>query len=237
MKEQLLEHSYRKNLSHIPSALSMLDYVEVLFADRFVVPHRDSIVIGKPFGSQAYYLTWQKLGYLDSIDDLSIGVKHDEIPFVDYGEETMGNALGVATGIAIACPNKKVWVNLTDASLQMGNVLEALQFIGHNKIKNVFVTVDYNNAQVTGDTSKILSVDPIIQLCKHYKWWVQEVDGHDKDKLRTAFNNLTDTLPNIVFCKTVKGHGFESMTSNIKLWHYKKITSVAELRKLTDEIK
>jgi len=232
MKKELLTYSYKQSLSHIPSALSMLDYVNVLFTEKVIVPHRDHILIGKPFGAQAYYLVWQKLGYLTEIANLSVGVKHDEIPFVDYGEETMGNALGVATGIAIANPDKRVWVNITDASLQMGTVLEALQFIGHNKIKNIFVTVDYNNAQVTGDVNDILSVAPCIEFCKKYSWWVQEVDGHDKDKLKSAFNNLTDSLPNIVFCKTVKGHGVDKMTTDIKTWHYKKISSLEELAEL-----
>lgn len=235
MKKELLEYSFKQKLSHIPSALSMLDYLEVLFTEG-VVTLEDGFVIGKPFGSQAYYLIWRKLGWLDNIEQLSIGVKQDEILFVDYSEETMGNALGVAAGIAMTT-DQRVWVNITDACLQMGNTLEALQFIGHNKIKNVFVTVDYNNAQVTGKPSEILAVEPIIQLCKRYNWWAQEVDGHDKVKLKQTFKNLTDNLPNIVFCKTVKGHGIKQMTDDIKNWHYKKITSLEELQLLSEGIK
>lgn len=235
MKRELLEYSFKNKLTHIPSALSMLDYVDVLFTQKTVTPN-DAIVIGKPFGAQAYYLVWQKLGYLNNIEQLSVGVKHDEISFVDYGEETMGNALGVAAGIAMACPNKRVWVNITDAALQMGNTLEALQFIGHHNIKNVFVTVDYNNAQVTGNTSDILSVKPCIELCKHYSWWTQEVNGHNKLELTNRFNNLAPSIPNIVFCHTVKGHGIKSMIGDIKKWHYKKIETLNELQSLVAEL-
>lgn len=231
MKVELLEYSYDHKLSHIPSALSMLDYVDVLFTNGFVTPN-DKIVIGKPFGAQAYYLVWRKLGYLVDIEKLGVGIKHDEIDFVDYSEETMGNALGVATGIAIANPDKRVWVNISDAALQMGNTLEALQFIGHNNIKNVFVTVDYNGAQVTGYTSDILSVHPVKDMCRHYHWWVQEVDGHDKAKLKLAFGNLIDTSANIVFCNTRKGNGVNEMIKDIKKWHYKKIETWTELQSL-----
>ena len=227
---ELLEYSYQNKLSHIASALSMLDYIDVLFTKGFVTPN-DFIVIGKPFGAQAYYLIWQKLGYLNNIEALSIGVKHDEIPFVDYGEETMGNALGVASGIALTT-DKQVWVNITDACLQMGNVLEAIQFIGQNCIKNVFVTVDYNNAQVTGNTSDIIKVDPVINMCRHYGWWVQDVDGHDKESLEKAFSNKAVTLPNIVFCRTTKGKGFEQIEKDTKKWHYKKIETLEELQSL-----
>lgn len=231
----LLEYSFENKLSHIASSLSMLDYVDVLFSNK-ILTTKDHIVIGKPFGAQAYYLVWREQGWLENIEKLSVGVKHDEIPFVDYGEETMGNALGVSIGIAIANPNSKVWVNISDACLQMGNTLEALQFIGHNKINNIFVTVDYNNSQVTGDIDKILKVEPIINLCRHYGWWTQVVDGHDRSQLNSTFKNLTDSLPNIVFCKTIKGKGVPQMERDIKKWHYKKIETLIELQSLVAEL-
>ena len=164
MIDTLLDYSYKEKLTHVPSALSMLTYVDTLFTNKLVVPYRDRIVLGKPFGSQAYYLVWKKLSYLDDIEHLSVGVKHNEIDFVDYSEETMGNALGVATGIAIANPSQRVWVNLTDATLQMGSTLEAIQYVGHNNIKNIIIAIDNNNCQVTGKTSDIISTQPVIDF-------------------------------------------------------------------------
>ena len=233
MKKQLLEYSYQNKLSHIPSALSMLDYVDVLFTGKFIAKE-DKIVIGKPFGAQAYYLVWQKNGWLTDPTTLSVGVKHDEIDFVDYSEETMGNALGVAAGMAYTTP-RMVWVNLSDASLQMGNTLEALQFVGHNKLKNILVTVDYNNAQVTGNVDEILSVTPIVSMCRDYGWRVQEVDGHDYDAIAHAYVNIDESVPNIIFFKTQKGHGVPQMVDDIKKWHYKKIDSETELKELLNE--
>lgn len=235
MKQELLEYSFHNKLSHIPSALSMLDYIEVLFTGKYVTPD-DFIVIGKPFGAQAYYLVWRKMGYLENIEQLSIGVKHDEVPFVNFSEETMGNALGVAAGVAMAHPDKRVWVNITDAALQMGNTLEAIQFIGHHRLNNMLVTVDYNNAQVTGTVADILPVDPIISMCKHYHWWTEVVDGHNHEKLHATFANAVTTVPTIFFCQTQKGHGIESMMKDIKKWHYKKIETLTELQSLVAEL-
>lgn len=235
LTQQLLEHSYQHKLSHIASALSMLDYVDVLFTNKFVVPYQDHIVIGKPFGAQAYYLVWQKLGLLSAIENLSVGVKHDEILFVDYGEETMGNALGVAIGIAMTT-DKRVWVNISDAALQMGNTLEAIQFIGHHNIKNIFLTVDYNNAQVTGNVSDVLKIKPTIQFFKEYGWFVQEVDGHNKSKISDAYENAVTTVPNVYIFHTKKGHGVNSIQEDIKKWHYKKIETLTELQSLVAEL-
>jgi len=232
--EHLLTHSFTNKLSHIPSALSMLDYINVLFSDGYVTTN-DKIVLGKPFGSQAYYIVWHRIGLLDDITGLNIGVKHDEIKFVAYSEETIGNALGVAIGIAIASPDR-VWVNITDASLQMGNVLEAIQFIGHHQLSNIFVTVDYNNAQVTGATDDILSVEPIKNLMYNYGWFVQEVNGHNQKQLQMVFDNLHPQRPNVVFCNTVKGGRIQSMSQDIKTWHYKKIETSTELQSLVAEL-
>jgi transketolase len=205
----------------------MLDYIEVLFKDQYVKP-TDGIVIGKPFGAQAYYLVWKDMGLIDNIEQLNVGVKHDEISFVDYADETIGNALGVAIGIALVNP-KRVWVNLSDASLQMGNILEAIQFIGQHKISNIFVTIDNNNAQVTGCTKDIVSIDPCKSFFDNYGWSVQEVDGHNKQELRKAFDHLCSHHPNVVFCNTTKGNGVQCMSENVQKWHYRKISTQEEL--------
>lgn len=219
--EDVVEYSRVNKLTHVPSALSMLTYIDTLFTEALVEPYRDKIVLGKPFGSQTYYLVWKALGYIDEIEHLSVGVKHEEIDFVDYGEETMGNALGVGIGIAIANPHQNVWINITDATLQMGSTLEALQYIGHNSINNIIVTVDYNNMQVTGETRDIIDVDPVIQMCKSSRnWFVQHINGHDPGIIRLTWQDKSN-MPRIFFYKTIKGYGVDYMEKDPVQWHYK----------------
>ena len=224
LRKELLEYSFKNNLSHIPSALSMVDYVDHIFTNKLVTP-ADHIVLGKPFGAQAYYLVWRKLGYLIDIENLNVGVKHEEIPFVDFSEETMGNALGVAAGIAIAS-DKLVWVNLSDAALQMGNTLEAIQFIGHNNLKNIIVTIDLNGWQVTGKTKDVMRVDPIVDLFRRYGWQV--------------YNSIKDfrigMSPKVYVLNTVKGSGVTSIERDVKKWHYRTIQNQQELEVLVNEI-
>lgn len=219
MRNELLKFSYENNLGHIPSALSMVDYLEVVFK---YIKKTDNIVIGKPFGSQAYYLIWKQLGWLRNIQNLHIGVKHKEIDFVDYSEETIGNALGVAAGISLAS-NKKTYVNITDGSLQMGNTLEAIQFIGHHNL-DILVTVDFNDAQVIGKTSDIIPVNPVINFFKENKFKVYKVNGHDKEELdNILYKVIKKTEPTVIICYTKKGYPFKEMEENIKKWHYRKL--------------
>ena len=225
--ESVLRFSYKNKLTHIASALSMLGYVHELFSKKLVVPYRDKIILGKPFGAQAYTLVWNELGYIDNVDQYGICVRHNEIPFIDFSEYTMGNSLGIAAGMAIACPTQLVWINISDAALQMGNTLEAIQFIGHNKIKNVMLTVDYNNAQVTGRPADILAVEPVIKLFQEYGWGVYDTD-------LTEFG-ITDR-PKVFIMRTKKGQGVPAMEKDIKKWHYRKIETYEELQSLVAEL-
>ena len=223
---QLLDYSYHNQLTHVPSALSMLTYVDLIFSDGYIKPHRDRIVLGKPFGSQAYYIVWKKLGYLDNIEQLSAGVKHSEIAFVDYGEETMGNALGVAIGIAIANRQQTVWVNISDATLQMGSTLEAIQYIGHRQLNNIWLTIDGNGMQVTGATSDVLTVTPVLTLLSEYGWNLQVKSGHDPLSISNSCINRDTTKPNAVYFKTIKGHGVDYMEDDPVKWHYRPIENL-----------
>lgn len=218
-KKQLLQYSFDNNLSHIPSALSMLDYLNITFK---YIKKTDNIIIGKPFGSQAYYLVWKQLGWLKDIQNLHMGVKHDEIEFVLYSEETIGNALGVAAGVSLAS-DKKTYVNLSDAALQMGNTLEAIQFIGQHNL-DVLVTVDYNGSQVTGNTKDIIDVTAVIEFFKNNSFKTYITDGHDKDKIHDVLKEVIDFKePTVIFFKTKKGYPFKEMMDNIKQWHYRKL--------------
>ena len=230
MIKKLLQHSYDRQLTHVPSALSMLTYIDTMFSEKFIRPIDDRIVLGKPFGSQAYYLVWDKLGWIDTIgldiDKLSMGVKHDEIPYVDFSEETMGNALGVAAGIAIAHPEQTVWVNISDATLQMGSTLEAIQYIGHNNLKNIWMTIDGNNMQVTGKTTDVLKVSPVLSMIREYGWSCQSRDGHDKLEIARGCINRDVTCPNAIYFKTIKGYGVDYMEADPVKWHYRPIESL-----------
>mgnify|MGYP001430218736 CR=1 FL=1 len=217
MIKEILEYSFKNNLGHIPSALSMSIYVPIIFK---FINRNNNIIIGKPFGSQTYYLTWKDLGWLENIEKLHMGVKHDEIDFIDYSEETIGNALGVASGIELA-NKKKTYVNISDGCLQMGPTLEAIQFIGKHQ-QNILVTVDYNNSQVTGNCNDIIPVEPTKYFFSANRWIVYEIDGHNEKEIFNIMNIVKNiTTPVVIFFKTKKGYGVPQMEE--ENWHYRKL--------------
>jgi transketolase N-terminal domain/subunit len=218
MIKEILKYIFENDLSHIPSALSMSTYIPIVFN---YITRNDNIIIGKPFGAQTYYLTWKKLGWLNDIDNLNQILKHYEIDFVNFHDETIGNALGVAAGISLVS-DKRTYVNISDASLQIGQTLEAIQFIGKHQT-NVFVTVDFNNSQVTGNCSDIIPVDPVKNFFIDNGWLTYKIDGHNEIEINNIIKRTINLkVPVVIFMNTVKGHGVPELQK--KEWHYRKLS-------------
>jgi transketolase N-terminal domain/subunit len=228
--EKLLEFSIKNKLGHIPSALSMFDYLDYLWNECENGPDKDwNIVIGKPYGSQAYYTIWEKdLKDLEiNPDTLSYGVKNKEIPFVNYSEETLGNALGVGAGISLA-NNIKTWCNISDAVLQMGPTLEAIQFIGKEEI-DILLTVDYNDYQLTSKISKEMKykIYEVYSLFSDFGWNVMIVRDKNYKKI-PGF--LKKKGPKVILFETIKGDFVREMRENPIKWHYKILENIDDVK-------
>ena len=218
LTKELLKYSKENDLAHIPSALSHLEFLDYLYTNKYVIPYEHNIVIGKPFGAQAYYLIWKKLSYLKDIENLSYGVKHSEIDFVNFSEETLGNALGIASGIELS--NKKpTWVHLSDAAFQMGSTLEALQFISKHK-QNIIITVDSNEMQLTGNTYDVLGLDSVFIASFSIVMGIETLIIKDDYSKIESF--LKKSGPKMLVFKTKKGNDVPEMEMNPIYWHYKK---------------
>lgn len=230
---ELIRESYRNKWSHIPSALSMYDYINTLFTTKCITPD-NRIILGKPHGAQAYYLPWRKMNLIKTYDSLNTSIKMGQIPFVDYTIDILGDALGVGAGVAIGDKSTNVWVNIGDGCLQMGNVLEAIQFIGQNNLKNITLTVDYNNAQRCGKCSDIISIEPVFNFMKENGWDVSVIPGHNPDEILTSWVNKNIHKPTAFIYKTIKGNGYPVMIKNIMEWHYKTLDETS-FRQLLNE--
>jgi len=223
----MLQYSIDNNLRHIPSALSQYSYL------KYLLPKLDynntNIVIGKPFGSQAYYCVWEKMGLVKQ--PLSYGVKHDEINFIKYSEETLGNALGIASGLAFN--GKKTYCNISDGALQMGPTLEAIQFIGKHK-QNILLTVDFNSMQLTGDTQSIMGINMfnIESMFRIHGWQTIMIDTRyvNKSRIKMSIDRaLSTNKPVTLIFKTSKGQGVMEMEKDPVGWHYKELKNINDI--------
>lgn len=219
MVNDIIKLSYENDLSHIPSALSMVNYLDRLYYNK-ILSKQNHTVIGKPHGAQSYFYIWKKYGLIDDYNNISTSLKNNDVDFLDFSIDILGDALGVGSGIAHVS-EKLVWVNIGDGVLQMGNTLEAIQYIGTKQIKNILCTVDFNKSQRCGNL--LIDIEPVINFCKEYNWNVYRCNGHNNDEIDLILNKLKFDKPTIIFFDTIKGHGVDFMEKNIKEWHYKKI--------------
>ena len=247
--KELIEYSIDYEHSHVPSALSMFSYLRYLLP---VIGKDKKIIIGKPFGSQAYYYLWNKMGYFYGKKDvkLPMGIKHSEI--VTFGEETLGNALGIAMGTAL-CQTEDVWCNISDGALQMGPTLEALNQIG--RLQKTFkakllVTVDLNNHRLTDKcyenentalkhilTTLLVNdieysvIDTNVGLFTT-KRNIQHFALSFFDKIEeNKYNGNIIFKGNVAFliCVTTKGKGVVEMENDPIAWHYKQVKDINEI--------
>lgn len=221
---ELVNYSISNKMTHIPSALSMIHYLEILIKNN-IVKKTWNICIDKVFGSSAYYIIFNEYWeYKAEPQPLITG----EIPFIDYATNSLGNALGVASGINLA-NKKKTWVNASDSIFQIGHVIEAIQFIGARQ-QDILLTVDCNNIQLTGNSLDIInmSIKNIKDILDSFSWSVLLFNPY-KDDVNSIKEFMKKTGPKSILFQTIKGYGVREMMEDPVKYHYKNITSIEDI--------
>lgn len=167
---------------HDKSYNSVKPLYNVLFK---LIQISDYKLIGKPYGMYDFYpKDYNNVGLDSSID------------WIDYADFTLGNSLGVAEGIAIAEPDKKIFVLISDSQLNMGNTLEAIISIGFLNLKNIILAIDYNNSCSKGVLSEVL--EPNLNIFKS-NWNIIYNKSYEYNDL--IFNQ---DKPNVIIFDTIK---------------------------------
>ena len=163
--------------------------------------------------------TFRHVGsYLQGHPDM----KH--IPGVDMSSGSLGQGISAAVGMAISAKlsgdDYRVYTLVGDGEIQEGQVWEAAMLAGHRKLDNLVVIVDNNNLQIDGAIDEVNSPYPIDKKFEAFNFHVINVDGHDFDSLRAAFEGARQRkgMPTAIIAKTVKGKGVSYM-ENQASWH------------------
>jgi transketolase N-terminal domain/subunit len=147
---------------------------------------------------------------------------NDVYNFVNYSSDVLGNALGVAIGLSYN--NKKTWCNISDANLQTGSTMEALDFIGLNKL-DILLSIDFNDIQLTRNIPRdIISYKNIFES---FGWEVKIINTKNKIPNLKSFINKSN--PRIILFNTIKGYGVKEMELDPTKWHYKIIEDINEI--------
>jgi transketolase len=240
LRRWIVEQSFESGVGHIGSALSIVDIMAVLWEHVLHEPgsrdpNRDRFILAKGHAalalSGARGLIGDKQFHTYCQDDSQLGV-HPEcgLPGIEVATGSLGQGLSVACGIAYALRLRgsaaRVFVLVSDAECNEGQLWEAVMFAAHHRLTNLIAIVDGNGMQAMGPTADVLNLAPLAPRWQAFGWQIQEVNGHDEAELRRAFTSdiSNRTGPAVVLARTVLGKGVSFMESRVE-WHYRNLSA------------
>jgi transketolase len=239
VKLKVLELAASNGKGHLGGTFSCLDLLVALYYDNHLRIDsqnssweiRDRFILSKGHACLALYIILEELGFISSDQlnsygqDGGLGAQLDiSVKGVDWNTGSLGHALGVACGMAMASKidNKNffAWTVLGDAEMSEGSVWEAICYAGDKKLNNLVCIVDRNRLSVT----ETLDNDGIFRnfesTLNNLGWNSVEINGHNLNEISIAFQNARiSERPTMILANTIKGKGVSFMENNLK-WHH-----------------
>ena len=137
-------------------------------------------------------------------------------PGIDVSTGSLGHGLsigvGAALGIRMDKAHNRVFVILGDGELQEGSNWEAAMAAGHHCLDNLIAIVDRNRFQ-TGETEKMMRLEPLADKWQAFGWAVRTVDGHNTSQVLDTLEAVPFAAgkPSVIIANTVKGRGVKSI--------------------------
>ena len=226
--------------AHLGGAMSCADVMAALFF-RFLrlddgAKKRDRFLMSKGHAVTALHACLVELGKLDAAElPLSgqsgsrlAGHPTKKAPGVEFATGSLGHALSVGVGIAIAeqlnGSGSRTVVLLGDGELQEGTVWEAALSAPRFGLEHLLAIVDYNRMQAAGRVDDVVPLDPLADKWRAFRWNVLEIDGHDMGAIVAALDGLpAATGPTVLIANTIKGKSVPGVEGTTRA-HYTMLT-------------
>ncbi|EKD86448.1 MAG: hypothetical protein ACD_37C00282G0003 [uncultured bacterium] len=227
IRRMIITMAYNAKSAHMGGALSCVELLTVLYFQIMRVnpkkpqdDKRDYLIFSKAHDSKALYAVLAEKGYFDkeilssyeANNGLPGHTTRNVVPGVEASAGSLGHGLSIGVGLAYAKKidksKQRVFVMLSDGECDEGSNWEAMLFAGHQKLKNLIAIVDYNKLQGFGRTDEILTLEPFAEKWKNFGWGVNEVDGHDIEKIIKSLVNIPfeNNKPSVLIAHTIKGY-------------------------------
>lgn len=144
LKKRIAEIAYKHKLGHLGSYFSSVDIVDEIFSK---MDKNDIFILSSGHAALAMYVCLEKY---HGINAEEMFIKHGGHPHRDEQNKiycstgSLGLGLPIALGRAVANPNRKVWVLISDGEAAEGSIWESLKTIYEDNIDNIEVFVNIN---------------------------------------------------------------------------------------------
>jgi transketolase len=144
LKKRIVEIAFKHKLGHLGSYLSSVEIVDEIFSK---MDKDDIFILSSGHCALALYVCLEKY---HGINAEEMFLKHGGHPHRDEQNKiycstgSLGLGLPIALGRAVANPNRKVWVLISDGESAEGSIWESLKTIYEENISNIEVFVNIN---------------------------------------------------------------------------------------------
>ncbi|MBI4392667.1 MAG: transketolase [Euryarchaeota archaeon] len=256
IRKHVIKMVHAAGSGHPGGSLSSTDFITALYFEKLrhdpkdpQWPDRDRVIMSKGHSCAAWYAALAMNGYFP-VEDLVTYRKINshlqghpsmrKTPGVDMSTGSEGNGLPAAVGMALAGKLDKkdyqVYCIVGDGECDEGLIWEAAMAAAHYKLDNLTVFLDRNMLQIDGPTEEIMSIEPIGDKWRSFRWNVLEIDGHDMHAVLEAVDKAKAHKggPTCIYAHTVKGKGVSFMQGSLSF--HGKAPSDAELHKALTEL-
>ena len=231
---RIIEVSSNAGEGHVPSALSILDIVWVIYNNFMNIDliknnskKRDIFILSKGHGCLAHYVVLEeKKIFLNKLLDSfckynsKFGGHPDasKIKGVECSTGSLGHgfpfAAGIAYGNKLLNINSKIISIIGDGECNEGSIWETCLIASHHKLNNLICIIDKNKS-----TDRALNIDSLVKKFNSFGWKSFEINGHSHNEIIKALK-MKSKKPIAIVANTIKGKGLKFMENNPE-WHHK----------------
>ena len=242
LRIKIIKIVYKVKKGHIGGSFSCLDILVCLYISKifnfskldFKKKINDFFILSKGHSAVALYSV---LDYLEISKNFKLDNFHKaggllmehpspnkKLPGIEIETGSLGNGLGVGSGIAFANikKNKKVIILVGDGELYEGSNWEAMLLASHFKLYNLLLVVDRNFSITLDNTENIMKLENLKKKIKAFGFDTSIIDGHNYLKIikeLKKFKLKKKGNPTCIICKTKKGKGSITLESDLKFHH------------------
>ncbi len=165
LHKRLLRLLYEHNEEHVGSCFSCVDIIDSIFTNK---GEDDIFILSNGHAAYALYSVLEK--YYPHIDADALVEKHgghpnrDEENHIYCSTGSLGMGIMMGVGRALARPDRKVHVMISDGESTEGSVWEALRYIEEKNVDNIEVHVNANGYACYDE----MDVDYLERRCKAF---------------------------------------------------------------------
>jgi transketolase len=184
--------------------------------------------------ARAGYFSLNELNSLRQVNSYLQGHPTSELklPGIRIASGSLGQglsaAVGAALGLRIDGKDSDVFCLMGDGECQEGQIWEAAMSAAHYGLGNLIGIVDYNNLQIDGEVTDVMSLEPFADKWRAFGWDVYTCDGNDIEDFVTTIETLRSggkrSRPAVLLATTIMGKGvhfFEGTMADNSNWHGK----------------